>query len=131
MLDFATNAATSAARSVLGLVGVADQRVEGLAGEVGELREAVAAMHRTADAVERHVEVLGEVTEALPALTESVTRLCEQLSALLALATPVEVAERELSGLRRLFHRHRHVSQPPALTPPPSAPPDGPESVPR
>ena len=130
MLDFATNAATSAARSVLGLVGVADQRVEGLAGEVGDLHEAVAAMHRTADAVERHVEALGEVTEALPALTESVTRLCEQLSALLALAAPVEAAERELSGLRRLFHRRR-PPQPPALTPPPSAPADGPESAPR
>ena len=96
MLDFATNAASSAARSVLGLVGVAEQRTEGVLGEVGELREAVAAMHRTAEAVERHVEVLGEVTEALPALTESVTRLCDQLAALIALAAPVEAAEREL-----------------------------------
>ena len=50
MLDFATNAA----RSVLGIVGVAEQRVEGLTGDVGDLREAVTAMHRTADAVERH-----------------------------------------------------------------------------
>ena len=66
MLDFATNAA----RSVLGIVGVAEQRTEGLVGDVGELREAVAAMHRTAEAVERHVEALGEVTEALPALTD-------------------------------------------------------------
>jgi hypothetical protein len=71
------------------------------------------------------------VTEALPALTESVTRLCEQLSALLALAAPVEAAERELSGLRRLFHRRRAQSRQPALTPPPSAPADGPGSAPR
>jgi hypothetical protein len=128
VLDFATNAA----RSVLGIVGVTEQRAEGLAGDVGDLREAVAAMHRTADAVERHVEALGEVTEALPALTESVTRLCEQLSALLALAAPVEAAERELSGLGRLFHRRRRAqSRQPALTPPPSAPADGPGSAPR
>jgi hypothetical protein len=137
VLDFATNAA----RSVLGIVGVAEQRGEALAGDVGELREAVAAMHRTAAAVERHVEVLGEVTDALPALTASVTRLCDQLSALLVLATPVEHAEQELRGLRRLFRRRRAPSQPraalgvvaaasalppePPLTPPPSAPADG------
>ena len=127
MLDFATNAA----RSVLGIVGVAEQRTDGLLGEVGELREAVAAMHRTAEAVERHVEVLGEVTEALPALTESVTRLCEQLAALLALAGPVESAERELSGLRRLFHRRRASPPPAALMRPPSAPADGSGSAPR
>ncbi len=127
MLDFATNAA----RSVLGIVGVTEQRTEGLLGEVGELREAVAAMHRTAEAVERHVEVLGEVTDALPALTESVTRLCDQLAALLALAAPVESAERELSGLRRLFHRRRASAPPAALTPPPSAPADGSGSAPR
>jgi hypothetical protein len=131
MLEFATNAASSAARSVLGIVGVSEQRVEGLAGDVGDLREAVTAMHRTADAVERHVEALSEVTEALPALTESVTRLCEQLSALLALAAPVEAAERELSGLRRLFHRRRAPAPRPALTPPPSAPADGSGSAPR
>jgi len=127
VLDFATNAA----RSVLGIVGVAEQRTEGLVGDVGDLREAVAAMHRTAEAVERHVEALGEVTEALPALTESVTRLCEQLSALLALAAPAEAVERELSGLRRLFHRRRRPAAVPALTPPPSAPADGSGSAPR
>ena len=133
MLDFATNAATNAARSVLGIVGVTEQRTEGLLGEVGELREAVEAMHRTAEAVERHVEVLGEVTEALPALTESVTRLCDQLGALLALAAPVESAERELSGLRRLFHRRRASPPQPAtaLMQPPSAPADGSGSAPR
>jgi len=131
VLDFATNAA----RSVLGIVGVAEARTEGLVADVGDLREAVAAMHRAAEAVERHVEALGEVTEALPALTESVTRLCDQLSALLALAAPVEAAERELSGLRSLFRRRRRPAPAqgaaPALTPPPSAPADGPESAPR
>ena len=128
MLDFATNAA----RSVLGIVGVAEQRAEGVAGDLGDLREAVTAMHRTADAVERHIEALSEVTDALPALTESVTRLCEQLSALLALAAPIEAAERELSGLRRLFHRRRRApASRPALTPPPSAPADGAGSAPR
>ena len=68
-------------------------------------------------------DYLGEVTEALPALTESVTRLCDQLAA------PVEAAERELGGLRRLFGRRRRPA--PILTPPPSAPADGSESAPR
>src|SRR5579871_1811010 len=128
MLDFATNAA----RSVLAVVGVAEQRGEQLAGDVGELREAVAAMHRTAAAVEHHVEVLGEVTDALPELTAAVTRLCDQLSALLVLATPIEHAEQELRGLRRLFRRRRAPSAPAlvaptaavAVTPPPAAPAD-------
>src|SRR5579871_534218 len=127
MLDFATNAA----RSVLAVVGVAEQRGEQLAGDVGELRQAVTAMHRAAAAVERHVEVLGEVTDALPELTAAVTRLCDQLSALLVLATPVERAEQELRGLRRLFRRRRAPTPvmvaPPAVvavTPPPAAPAD-------
>jgi hypothetical protein len=127
MLDFATNAA----RSVLGVVGVAEHRVEGLGADANELRDTVAAIHRSAESVERHAEVLAEVADALPALTESMTRLSDQLSALLVLATPVEAVERDVKGVRRLFHRRRRPAAAPALMPPPSAPADGSGSSPR
>jgi hypothetical protein len=75
--------------------------------------------------------VLENVADTLPALTESVTRLCDQLAGVLALATPVEEAEREVGRLERfLLRRRRRVAPRPVLTTPPSAPADEPRSEP-
>jgi ABC-type transporter Mla subunit MlaD len=120
MLDFATNAA----RSVLGQIGVVEHRVENLGGVEEKLHGAVEALHRTADSLDRHVEAMETVADQLPELTAAVTRLVEQLSAALAMAAPVEAAEREVeSGLRRLFHLGRRRGGPGrgALPPAPGA----------
>jgi len=126
VLDFATNAA----RSVLGQLGAVEHRVEHLSGVEEKLHEAVEAIHHTAASLDRHADALEAVGDQLPELTAAVTRLCEQLSAALALAAPVEAAEREVKGgLRRLFHPRRRggaraAALPPAgeTRPPPSAP---------
>ena len=67
-------------------------------------------MHRTADSLDRHVEVLEGLAGSLPALTDAVARLSEQLTELIGLAAPLEAAERELSGLGHLFHRRARRS---------------------
>jgi len=118
VLDFATNAA----RSVLAQVGVVEHRVEHLTDVEDRLQEAVDALHRTSASLERHVEAVEALGDQLPALTAAVTQLCEQLTAVLELAKPVEEAEREVeSGLRRLLHlgRRRHGARA-------SLPPGGP-----
>ena len=136
MLDFAANAA----RSVLGQIGVVEHRVEHLGSIEEKLHEAADALNAHAQSLDRHVEALETLGDSLPALTAAVTRLCEQLSAALALAAPVEAAERELSGVRRFFHRRRAtpvaaaggVAAPlPLPTPPPSAHVGGSGSAPR
>jgi hypothetical protein len=115
---------------VLGpLVGAGERELEPVEER---LHDAVAAIHRAADSLDRHVEVLEEVAGTLPALTESVTRLCDQLAGVLALATPVEAVERDIGRIGRIFRRRRqpapvHL----ALTTPPSAPADGSRSEPR
>lgn len=70
-----------------------------------KLEEAVAAAHRAAEALERHVAVLGTLSESLPALTTSVTSLTEQLGHLMKVTAPLAVAEREASRLDRLLRR--------------------------
>ena len=127
-------AATSAARSVLGLLGGAEQHVEELEQP---LHETVTALHRAAESLDHHVEILEGLAESLPELTVAITRLCDQLAAALALAAPVEVVEREVSGLGRLLHRRRRRSVAaaghglPVATPPPSVPPAESGSAPR
>jgi hypothetical protein len=130
VLDFATNAA----RSVLGQIGAVEHRVEHLDSVGEKLHEAVDALHHHAEALDRHVEALEAVGEALPTLTEAVTRLCDQLSAALSLAAPLETAEREVSGLRRIFRLGRRRAAAPVAalpTPPPSAHAGGSGSAPR
>jgi cell shape-determining protein MreC len=83
------------------------------------LEEAVAAVHRAADSMERHVAVVGSLTSSLPALTESVRHLSAQLNELMDLAAPLESAERDVSRLRRLFGRRRPPTAPSVSTPAP------------
>ncbi len=130
MLDFAVNAA----RSVLGTLGVVEQRAEQLMPGAERLDEGIEALHRAASALDHHVEAIEALGESVPELAIAVTRLCEQLAAALALAAPVEAAEREVTGgLRRLLHpRRRRAPAPlPLPTPPPSAPDGGSGSAPR
>jgi len=119
VLDFATNAA----RSVLGQMGVVEHRIEHLGEVEDKLHEAVEALHRAAGSLDRHVEALESVGDSLPALTAAVTRLCEQLSAALEMAKPIEEAELEVeSGLSRLLHLGRRRKPPAApRQPAPSA----------
>ena len=107
-------------RSVLG----APEHVEAdlaRAVRVGELEakleEAVAAMHRASESLERHVEVLGALSDSLPPLTASVTRLTDELGRAMDVTAPLAAAEREASRFDRLLRRR----PPPPPEPPPTA----------
>jgi hypothetical protein len=79
-----------------------------------QLSEAVAAVHRSSDSLERHVAVLETLADSLAPLTESVTRLTDQLSPLLKIAAPLGSAEREVSRVEHFFGRRRRSPQAPA-----------------
>jgi ABC-type transporter Mla subunit MlaD len=104
LFDFAS----SAVRSALRLVDGAGQELEKRSTVEPRLHEAISALHRTADSMDRHVEVLEGLATSLPALTDAVAKLTEQLTELLTLAAPLEAAEREVTGIGHLFHRRRH-----------------------
>ena len=93
------------------------------------LGEAIKAMHRAAESVERHVQVIESLGDTLPPLTQSVTQLTDQIGHLLRVTAPLAAAERDVSKVEGMFHRRRHApepaTEPPDVKPPP-APPSGP-----
>jgi hypothetical protein len=104
LTDFATNAV----RSVVKLFEGAGEEIEKRSPIDERLHEAISALHRTADSMDKHVEVLETLAVSLPALTDVLARLSEQLGEALRLATPLETAERDVAGIGHLFRRHRH-----------------------
>jgi hypothetical protein len=110
---------TAPLRSLLGVTESAEAEVErrNPLRETRELEdrlaEAVVAVHRSADSLERQIAVLETLADALPALTESVTRLTDQLTPLLKVAEPLGAAEREASRVEHFFGRRRHRDGPP------------------
>ena len=109
---------TGPLRSVLGAAGRAETEVERRSPmyqtrEVEErLEDAVSAVHRAADSMERHVVVVDNLASSLPPLTESVTRLTDQISDLLRITAPLAAAERDVSRVERLLHRRRAPEPP-------------------
>lgn len=78
-----------------------------------ELGEAVAAVHRAADSMERHVAVVETLAQSVPALTDSVNRLVAELNGLLGVLAPMAAVEREVSRAEHFF-RLRRREQPPS-----------------
>jgi hypothetical protein len=105
--------AADAFHSAVNALEGARKQLTGASALEEHLREAAAALHRSADAMEHHVAVLEGLATTLPALADAVTKLSEQLAEVLHLAAPVEAVEREVSGLGHLLHRH-HQQEPPA-----------------
>jgi hypothetical protein len=95
------------ARAALKMIGGAEQEVEQHSGIEQEVHEAVVALHRAADSMEKHVEVLEGVAATLPQLTAALVTLTEQLGEVLHMAAPLEAAEREVAGIGHLFRRRR------------------------
>jgi DNA repair ATPase RecN len=110
-----TDLVGNAMRSTLKLLGGAEQEVAAHTPVEEPLHEAVAALHHAAESMDRHVEVLEQVAATLPAMTEALVKLTEQLGEFLHLAAPLEAAEREISGLGRLFRRRRPHAALPAV----------------
>ena len=117
LFDFVADAA----HSTLRLLGGAEREVEQHSPLEQPVHEAIAALHRAADSMDRHVEVLEGVAATLPALTDALVKLTEELGEALHLAAPLEAAEREVAGIGHLFRRHRR--EVPAAAPATSAAP--------
>jgi DNA repair ATPase RecN len=107
LFDFANDAA----RSVLKLLGGAEHEVEKHSPVEEPLHEAIAAIHRAADSLDKHVEVLEAVAATLPALTDALVKLTAELGEALHLAAPLEAAEREVAGIGHLFRRRHHAAE--------------------
>jgi hypothetical protein len=84
-----------------------------------KLDETLAALHRACGAAERHVEVLEGVAESLVPLTAAVEKLTVELNLLLGVLAPVAAAERDVSRIEGLFHRHRRHEDPEGESDPP------------
>ena len=82
------------------------------------IADACAAVHRSADSLEKHIAVIEALADSLPPLTESVTRLTDELGPLLRATAPLGAAEREVSRAEGFFHRHRHEAAADAQDPP-------------
>ena len=72
------------------------------------LSDAVQAVHRSCDSLERHVAVIEALADSLPPLTESVTRLTDQLEPLLRIAAPLGSAEREVAKAEQEVAKVEH-----------------------
>jgi hypothetical protein len=128
-LDFLT----APLRSLLGLSEQAEREVvqHSPLHETRELEaklaEAVAAVHRSCDSMERHIAVLETLADSLAPLTASVTRLTDELAPLVQLAAPIGQAGREVGRVEHFFSRHRHHEEaPPEPGGPPAPQPGGP-----
>jgi hypothetical protein len=77
-----------------------------------ELEDAVAAIHRAADSMERHVAVVESLATSVPALTDSVNALVKELNGLLGVLAPLAAAEHEITRVERLFGRRRRAEPP-------------------
>lgn len=95
-----------------------------------KLADAIAAIHRAADSLERHIAVLESLADSLPQLTQSVTHLTNQLQDVMQITAPLTAAERELSRMERLFGRRRRGQAAPAAGADDESPASGPSGAP-
>jgi chromosome segregation ATPase len=124
---------TGPLRSLLGVTEDMERDARSLLSESGELErqleEAVASIHRAAQSMEHHVEVVETLASTVPKLADSVNALVEEIHALNCTLKPVAAAERDLSRLGHLFgHRHA-VGETTAETQAPIEPPAGSGSI--
>ncbi len=95
----------------------------------GRLDQAVSAIHRTADSMERHVAVVETLAQSVPALTDSVNALVKELNSLLAVVAPIAEAEREVSRVEHFFGRRRHSDEVTSAGGPGQPAPGGPDTA--
>jgi hypothetical protein len=100
------DSAAGAVRAALRTLGGLEQDIVRSSPIEEPLHDAVAAIHRAADSMDRHIEILEGLAASLPALTDAVTRLADQVTEAMKMMAPLEHAEREAAGVRRLFRRH-------------------------
>lgn len=81
-----------------------------------DIADAVNAVHRAADSIEHHVEVVEGLAMSVGPLTESVNSLTETMAELVKLLSPMAAAERDAERVERVFgfrRRRRPVTPEP------------------
>src|SRR5437763_14206968 len=94
---------TGPLRSLLGVTEGMERDAHSLLSQTGELEhqleEAVASIHRAAESMEHHAEVVERLATSVPALTDPPNGLGNELSGLLAVVDPVSAAEQEMAWI--------------------------------
>jgi hypothetical protein len=89
-----------------------------------EILDAVEAIQRTSDSIDRHVRVIEGLATSVAPLTESVDRLTATVADLVTMLAPLAGAEHEVQRAEGLFRfrRHEHKAASEAGPPPPPEP---------
>lgn len=89
-------------RPLRSVLGVAENEVVTPLGRAErELADTVRAVHRVADSIEQHIEVVEGLATSVGPLTESVNKLTETMDDLVKLLAPMAGAEREVQSVER------------------------------
>ena len=110
-------------RPLRSALGIAEHEVVApVASAEHEIRDAVAAIHRMADTIENHIEVVEGLATSVGPLKDSVNALTETMGELVKLLAPLGEAEQDVEHVEHLFgfRRRRKPVPPPA---PPVEPP--------
>lgn len=109
-------------RPLRSVLGVAEHEVvTPVARSERNIADAVNAVHRAADSIEHHVEVVEGLATSVGPLTESVNQLTETMAELVKLLSPMAVAERDAERVEHLFSFRRR-RKPLSPEPGPAAP---------
>ena len=118
-------------RPVRAILGFGEQEIERpMVGAEHEILDAVGALHRVAESIEHHVEVIEGLATSIDPLKQSVNDLTETMTELVALIAPMGKAEvgvqHASQEVRHFLGFRRHESAAPAEAPPREAPPTPP-----
>jgi hypothetical protein len=87
-----------------------------------EVLDAVEAIHRTNESIDRHVAVIEGLASSVGPLTESVNQLTATMADLVTILAPLAGAERDVSHVERLLHLGRHEREGAERTEPAGSP---------
>jgi hypothetical protein len=91
-------------RPLRSALGVAEHEATApLAEPERELVDAVQAIHRAADSIDHHVQVIEGLATSVGPLTDSVDRLTATMADLTAILAPLGKAEHEVGQIERRF----------------------------
>ncbi len=109
-------------RPLRSALGVAEHEVVTPVGRVEhDMADAVNAVHRAAEAIEHHIEVVEGLATAVGPLAESVNQLTDTMGDLVKLLAPMAVAEHDVERVERVFGFRRRRNQVAPEEPPPPA----------
>lgn len=113
-------------RPLRSALGVAEHEVVTPVGRAErDIGDAVNAIHRAADSIDHHVEVIEGLATSVGPLTDSVNGLTETMAELVKLLAPMASAERDVERVEHMFgFRRRRRPVKPVHGPPDSPAPE-------